>query len=69
MVYCRACAAKGSKVTCVEDGLPTWVAEVRFPAVTVLFLADMETWIVLLFLYDMSLDIGCQQGIFAAVCC
>ena len=29
VVYCRALAAKGSKVTSVEDGLPTWVAEVR----------------------------------------
>ena len=32
VVYCRAIAAKGTKVTSVEDGLPTWVAEVRFHA-------------------------------------
>ena len=29
VVYCRALAEKGSKVVCVEDGLPTWVAEAR----------------------------------------
>lgn len=29
VVYARAIVEKGSKVVCVEDGLPTWVAEVR----------------------------------------
>lgn len=29
IVYCRALLEKGASVTCVEDGLPTWVAEVR----------------------------------------
>jgi hypothetical protein len=29
VVYCRALAEKGSKVVCVDDGLPTWVAEAR----------------------------------------
>ena len=28
IVYCRALLEKGANVTCVEDGLPTWVAEV-----------------------------------------
>ena len=28
IVYCRALLEKGASVTCVEDGLPTWVAEV-----------------------------------------
>ena len=28
IVYCRALLEKGAHVTCVEDGLPTWVAEV-----------------------------------------
>lgn len=27
-MYCRALQEKGAHVTCVEDGLPTWVAEV-----------------------------------------
>jgi len=31
VVYARAIVEKGSKVVCVEDGLPTWVAEVRAP--------------------------------------
>ena len=29
IVYCRALLEKGAHVTCVEDGLPTWVAEVN----------------------------------------
>ena len=28
IVYCRALQEIGAHVTCVEDGLPTWVAEV-----------------------------------------
>ncbi len=32
IVYCRALLEKGAHVTCVEDGLPTWVAEVRLPS-------------------------------------
>lgn len=28
VVYARAIVEKGAKVVCVEDGLPTWVAEV-----------------------------------------
>ena len=35
IVYCRALQEKGANVVCVDDGLPTWVAEVgalEFPA-------------------------------------
>ncbi len=28
IVYCRALQEKGANVVCVDDGLPTWVAEV-----------------------------------------
>ena len=28
VVYARSLVEKGAKVVCVEDGLPTWVAEV-----------------------------------------
>ena len=31
IVYCRALSEKRAHVTCVEDGLPTWVAEVCIP--------------------------------------
>lgn len=28
IVYCRALQEKGTNVVCVDDGLPTWVAEI-----------------------------------------
>ena len=35
MLYARPLVAVGEKVTCVEDGMPTWVAELMVTKPTV----------------------------------
>ena len=34
VVYARSIVEEGAKVVCVEDGLPTWVAEVSPQAIS-----------------------------------
>jgi hypothetical protein len=51
VVYCRTLVEKGAKVTCVEDGLPTWVAEVRPAGLAQIFIGSacivegLPTWV------------------------
>lgn len=42
IVYCRALQEKGTNVVCVDDGLPTWVAEVGTLALHHDCLADTD---------------------------